>query len=130
MYSAAPSAISYVFFQIPSRGPRPNTSFIGASLGADTLTPAGHVKIFPTFQLQNYPHIFAAGDIADWPEQKQTGKYYTHADIVSENVLSMLAGRKPTKAYKGSIEMIVLTIGKVCAITSCKCRIVANILMV
>lgn len=97
---------------VPTRGPRPNTSFIGASLSEHTLTPDGRVKIFPTFQLQAHPRIFAGGDITDWPEQKQAGKYYKHADIISANVLSLLADQKPTVMYKGAYEMIVVTIGK------------------
>ena len=99
--------------KIPTRGPRPNTSFIGASLGQDTLTSGGRVKILPTFQLPSHPRIYAAGDITDWPEQKQAGKYYTHADIISTNVIDFLSGRNPAKEYKGAYELIVLTIGKV-----------------
>ncbi|KAH0578275.1 Apoptosis-inducing factor 2 [Termitomyces sp. J132] len=97
---------------IPCRGPRPNTSIISAALGADALTPAGHVKVLNTFQLPNHPHIFACGDIADLNEQRQIGKHRGHADVVSKNVLALLDGHKPSAIYKGTMEMIFITIGK------------------
>jgi NADH dehydrogenase FAD-containing subunit len=86
------------------------------------------VKVTPTLQLPMHPSIFAGGDIIDWKEQKQAGKSGTHADVITANVLSLLAGQKPSKVYKGSYELIVLTIGKVCVISeSCHCRMVANV---
>jgi NADH dehydrogenase FAD-containing subunit len=99
---------------MPTRGPRPNTSFIGASLGADTLTSGGQVKVTSTLQLPMHPHIFAGGDIIDWPEQKQAGKCRAHTNVITANVLSLLAGQKPSKVYQGSYEMIIITFGKVC----------------
>jgi hypothetical protein len=60
-----------------------------------------------------HPRIFAIGDITDWKEQKQVGKYYTHASIVANNILATLDKRTTLKSYKGSFEMIVVTIGKV-----------------
>jgi len=100
--------------QLFTRGPRPNTSFISASLGTDVLAKNGYVKIKPTLQLPSDARIFAAGDIIDFPEQKQVGKYYTHADIVATNIVSILENQPVTMKYKGpSFEGIVLTIGKV-----------------
>ncbi|KAF8068703.1 hypothetical protein FPV67DRAFT_1561581 [Lyophyllum atratum] len=97
---------------VPCRGGRPNVAFITASLGADILATSGYVKIDATFQLPAHPRIFAAGDIADLKEQKQVGKYGGHASIIAANVLSILSGQKATQAYKGSSEMIIITIGK------------------
>lgn len=107
--------LTHPFPQISARGPVPNSSFIGASLGEDTLDSLGYVKVTRTFQLPSHPRIFAAGDVNDWPEQKQSGKYYAQADIVTENVLSLLAGRKLTKEYRGSFEIIILSFGEVSA---------------
>ena len=72
------------------------------------------VRVLPTLQLPAYPEIFAAGDIIDWDEQKQSGKVSMgHAPVVVKNILSFVEG-KPVKAeYKGSLEIIAITNGKV-----------------
>ncbi|KAK2464741.1 hypothetical protein APHAL10511_003159 [Amanita phalloides] len=96
---------------VSARGPTPNTSFIVTSLGAHVANERGYVKTRPTFQLPDYPEIFALGDIIDWKEQKQLTKAQAHAAIVAANVDAYLSGRTLT-SYKGSPEMIVITLGK------------------
>jgi len=49
----------------------------------------------------------------DWAEQKQAGKTPAHAAVISNNILSLLGSKKSTIPYKGSVEMVVLTNGKV-----------------
>ena len=99
--------------QVLTRGPRPNTGFI-STLGSDVLTERGRtVKVKPTLQLVSHDNIYAAGDIIEWAEQKQAIKTLGQAPVVVANILSSLAGKPPTARYKGSIEMIVVTNGKV-----------------
>jgi NADH dehydrogenase FAD-containing subunit len=98
---------------VSARGPRPNTSFIASSLGKEVVNDEGFVHIRPTMQLAEYPSIFAMGDIIEFPEQKQVGKYGGHASVVAPNVLSLLSGAPPKKEYKGTVEAIFDTIGKV-----------------
>ncbi|KAG6830400.1 hypothetical protein H0H92_000896 [Tricholoma furcatifolium] len=98
--------------QIPCRGPHPRTELLTSAFGHSVLTPAGHARIRRTFQLQEHPRIFACGDIADLAEQRQLGKYNNHAAVVAKNVLSLLNGEPAREEYKGSPEVIVLTIGK------------------
>jgi apoptosis-inducing factor 2 len=100
------------FGQIPARGPTPNTGFIETSLGSHAVNNRKYVRVRPTLQLQEYEDIFALGDIIDWDEQKQISKAWSHAAIVAANVDAHLSGRQ-LKEYKGSFEMIVVTIGKV-----------------
>ncbi|TRM61616.1 hypothetical protein BD626DRAFT_584561 [Schizophyllum amplum] len=93
---------------LPTFGAKPNTSFLPASF----LTSAGHVKVRPTLQTAGHDDIFAAGDIIDWKEQKQAAKSPGHAAVVAKNVKALLEGAKPTAVYKGSYEIIIVTIGK------------------
>lgn len=82
------------------------------SLGADVLSSNGYLKVQPTLQLLNHPEIFVVGDVVDNTEQKQSIKAAAHAGVVAGNVIAYLEG-KALKPYKGSSEMIVLTLGKV-----------------
>ena len=99
--------------QVLTTGPRPNTGFV-STLGSDTLSDRGFVKVRPTLQLLHHSNIYAAGDVIDWDEQKQAAKAAGQVGVVVANILSALAGQKPTAQYKGSLEMIAITNGKVC----------------
>jgi len=59
------------------------------------------------------------GDLTDFPEQKQVGKYPGHVSVVVPNVLSLLGGAEPVKEYKGGPEAIFLTLGKVRGFSFC-----------
>lgn len=64
--------------------------------------------------------MFALGDIIEWKEEKQAIKAGAHASIVVNNVLAVTGTTPKFKEYKGSVEMIGLTNGKVCT-TSRSC---------
>ncbi|KAF9051855.1 hypothetical protein BJ165DRAFT_1524758 [Panaeolus papilionaceus] len=97
---------------ILTRGPVPDTDFIATSLGDDTLTESKLVKILPTFQLVKHPHIFAAGDVIDWAEQKQAAKCQGRATIIAKNVTVLSRAQIPSAVYNGQIEAILISIGK------------------
>lgn len=114
---------------VAARGPRPNSEFIADSLGSDSVSDSGFVKINATMQLQSYPSIFALGDVIDFPEQKQVTKYPGHVEVVTANILSMLDGMKPTKDYKGTMELIFITNGRVRP-DACLCNLqIANLIV-
>ncbi|KAJ3728467.1 hypothetical protein C8R42DRAFT_264943 [Lentinula raphanica] len=119
---------------IPTWGMRPNTAY----LPSDLLSPTGHVKVLPTFQLVAHPDVFAIGDIIDWDERKSASKVvHAHAPKTARNVLlylrlleaqekaqekgsgeaksnedtDLMASRESAK-YKGSTEMIMISDGK------------------
>ena len=94
-------------------GPKPNTDFIGESLGPEALTKTSLVKVEKTLQLSSHPEIFAVGDIVGWEEQKQATKAVGHAPVVVANVVNLLAGRPVRKEYGGFPEVIAIANGKV-----------------
>ncbi|KZT34825.1 FAD/NAD(P)-binding domain-containing protein [Sistotremastrum suecicum HHB10207 ss-3] len=101
---------------VPTRGGKPNTSFLSSLPGA-SLTASGHVKILPTMQLPAFPHILAAGDVIDFPEQKQVGKAGAHQAVIVPNVMALLKELETGQAarlkeYQGTFEAIVITNGK------------------
>lgn len=96
---------------VPTRGGRPNTSFL-VSLQPSVLTEHGFVKVDPTLQVKSHPGIFAAGDVLDWKEVKQAAKVHSHAPVVVANILAYLEDKPAKKVYKGSPELIVITNGK------------------
>ncbi|KAG6909524.1 hypothetical protein DXG01_017081 [Tephrocybe rancida] len=96
---------------VQTRGPRPNTALVSEALGSASLTSLGLIKVRSTLQLSEYDNIFAAGDVIDWKEQKQSIKAAAHGAIVGANIQAFL-NKVPLKPYKGSTEMIVITNGK------------------
>ncbi|KAI0068109.1 FAD/NAD-P-binding domain-containing protein [Artomyces pyxidatus] len=96
---------------VQCRGGRPATEFL-APLGPDVLNEHGQIRVKPTLQLQSFPNIYAGGDATDWKEQKQIAKYDAHATVIVANVLTQLAGGTPSKVYKGSYELILITNGR------------------
>ncbi|KAH9891858.1 FAD/NAD-P-binding domain-containing protein [Cubamyces lactineus] len=96
---------------VPAFGSRPNTEFI-ASLGEGVVTPSGTVRVNQYLEVSGHPGVFAAGDIIEWKEQKQAAKANTHAAIVAANVVSFLEGKPYKKVYKGSLEMILIPLGR------------------
>jgi apoptosis-inducing factor 2 len=99
---------------VPTRGGRPNTGFLKGS--EIPINEYGQIRVEDTLQIKGFRNVFAAGDATDILEQKQAAKYKTHTAVVVANILSLLSGAEPSKTYKPSMEMIVITNGKVCAI--------------
>ncbi|KAF9518256.1 hypothetical protein BS47DRAFT_1375404 [Hydnum rufescens UP504] len=98
---------------ISCRGTRPNTSIL-KSLDSSILTSSGHVKVLPTLQvpLQNgKTNVFAMGDIIEWKEQRQYAKAMKHKSIVAKNIIAALNGWNPPVRYKGSEELLAVSIG-------------------
>jgi len=109
----SPLALTPVVDQVRTSGPRPNTDILASSLGADILTEGKFVHVSPQLQVFGHPSVFAAGDIIDWPEEKQFGKTVGQAAVVAANIVSYLTNKPLTKEYTGGFEAIILTNGKV-----------------
>jgi len=59
------------------------------------------IRVNPTLQLSNssYPHIFAAGDVADTNEVKMAFKAGLHAPIVATNITNLIQNREAKATY-------------------------------
>lgn len=102
--------------QIPTRGGRPNTSFL-STLDPTILTSTGLLKVNSGLQVplaSGKRNVYGVGDILDLPEQKQIAKGDGHIAIVSANILSALNGKKGTAQYKKPAEVILVTNGMAC----------------
>lgn len=63
-------------------------------------------------QLASYDDIYAAGDIVDYPEEKQLFTANAHSRVIIANIMATIS-RKSLRVYKGSPVMLLLTNGKV-----------------
>jgi apoptosis-inducing factor 2 len=74
------------------------------------------IKVKDTLQLDDpaYPHIFAAGDVADTGDIKMSYKATLHGPIIAKNIKSLLSGQEANATYKPSTgsEMMVIPMGK------------------
>ncbi|KAI0365682.1 FAD/NAD(P)-binding domain-containing protein [Pilatotrama ljubarskyi] len=96
---------------VQAYGARPNTKFV-TTLDPDVVTPYGTVRVDEHLEVPSHPGVFAAGDIIDWPEQKQAHKAVEHVPVVVANVLRRLRCALPAQVYRGSPETIVIPVGK------------------
>ena len=76
----------------------------------------GYIRIRPTMQFkdQNYPHMFAVGDIADTGAQKAARPGAAQAAVVAKNILALVEGRNPEETFAKGAGAIHLTLGLVC----------------
>lgn len=98
---------------------------MSAALGAASLSDQDLIRVRPTLQLVDHDDIFAAGDVIDWKEQKQSAKSTAHGALVGANIAAFLNKGK-LKPYTGATEMIVLTNGKVCCISCSRVCAISN----
>ncbi|TFK19271.1 FAD/NAD(P)-binding domain-containing protein [Coprinopsis marcescibilis] len=104
---------------VPMWGGKPNTEFIGASLGSDVLTTNGQVKVTPTLQVVGHPRIFAGGDIIDRREYKLGTKAQAHGRVLGPNVLNLVLNRPGAtlRQYGGVPDGVTITYGTANSIT-------------
>jgi len=105
---------------IPATGQIPNNDFVKTlkpTTGSPLINPVnGFLAVKPTLQLQDpaYPHIFAAGDIADTKAHKAARPGMAQVEVVAKNIAAMIEGREPKDTLVVNPPAIHLTLGVVC----------------
>ncbi|GAA6004029.1 hypothetical protein JCM10207_006522 [Rhodosporidiobolus poonsookiae] len=103
-------------FVFIAHGNSPNTGFIGA-FDPKVLNSSKQVKVRPSLQLADYPHMFAVGDITDVPESKVFAHAQNHGPVASKNLLALIkaggpsSNVTPAKTYGAGAKMIGISIG-------------------
>ncbi|KAF7554359.1 hypothetical protein G7Z17_g2963 [Cylindrodendrum hubeiense] len=102
---------------ITATGQIPNNQFLKTldpSPDSSLTNPAnGFIKVLPTLQFKDpkYPKFFAAGDIADSGAHKAARPGMGQARVVSDNILALIAGGKPSEEINVTPPAIHLTLG-------------------
>ncbi|KAJ9098448.1 hypothetical protein QFC20_005968 [Naganishia adeliensis] len=105
---------------ILATGQIPNTQLLQTLNGTTTdpstsiINPSnGFLRVRPTLQLLNpqYSHIFALGDVADTGAPKAARPGMMQADVVVQNVLSLIEGKEAEKEMEVGPAAIHLTLG-------------------
>jgi apoptosis-inducing factor 2 len=102
--------------QLPAYGAKPRGDII-RTLSITLYNPnTNSIRVKDTLQVadNNYPNVFAAGDVADTPDLKMAYKAGLHGPIIAKNILSLIKGQAPAGIYKPSTdsELMVIPLGK------------------
>ncbi|GIC84267.1 NAD(P)/FAD-dependent oxidoreductase [Aspergillus udagawae] len=104
-------------FVILATGQRPNndllTSLTPSRSGSLINPDNGFIRVRPTLQLQdeNFPNIFAVGDIADTGAQKAARPGSVQAGVVARNIQALIEGRRAEEEFAPPPAAIHLTLG-------------------
>ncbi|MET1073120.1 MAG: FAD-dependent oxidoreductase, partial [Umezawaea sp.] len=76
------------------------------------LTGRAAVPVTERLNVVGYDHVYALGDITDVPEPKMASYAMEHAQVITENIRSQLAGGRPTTTYTPCpVRRILLPLG-------------------
>lgn len=97
---------------IPATGQVANNELV-RTLPGQINPNNGFIRVQSTLQLQDYPNIFAVGDIADTGAHKAARPGAAQAAAVAKNIRALIDGSRPTEKYSVSPAGIHLTLGLV-----------------
>ncbi|KAF2737833.1 FAD/NAD(P)-binding domain-containing protein [Polyplosphaeria fusca] len=98
---------------IPCTSKQPNSSIL-STLSPSSISPStSRILVRPTLQVLDpkLPHIFALGDVAETQGPKMARAANFQAEVIVQNVLSLVKGQtaqkvyKPNMAFEGAIKM-------------------------
>ncbi|MCB9358420.1 FAD-dependent oxidoreductase [Candidatus Woesearchaeota archaeon] len=92
-------------------GISPNSGFMHKNFGKH-LGKRGHIIVNKHLQMEEYPNIFAAGDITDILEEKTAQSAEKQADVVIENIKRIEKGNSNLELYKSKSRPMVISLGK------------------
>lgn len=94
-------------------GGRPNTSYMKPQF-AELLNQWDRIKVGSDLRVPGQDRLFALGDITDLDENKMAAHVKGQVPIAEANILAVLGGRPPTKAYKAKTgnPLMAVTLGK------------------
>jgi NADH dehydrogenase FAD-containing subunit len=104
---------------ILATGQTPNNSLISdltSSTSESLINPDnGFIRIRPTMQFKDeqYPNLFAVGDIADTGLRKAARPGSAQAAVIAKNIQAMIEGKKPEEVFPRMPAAIHLTLGMV-----------------
>ncbi|KAK9473323.1 uncharacterized protein V1510DRAFT_414740 [Dipodascopsis tothii] len=92
---------------VPTTSAKRNTDF----LPPNWLAEDGSVLVNLKLQSTVRPDVFAVGDVADLPEERQLAKLEAHLNVLTPNVAAYLAGVPLPKTYVVGKEALGMTFG-------------------
>jgi NADH dehydrogenase FAD-containing subunit len=91
-------------------GVAPVSGFLGDDLAA-ARQPGGHIAVTPELRLPGQERVFAVGDLTAIPEAKRAAAAGQHAEVVADNIKTLLAGQGELRRYQPPPPGIVLPLG-------------------
>ncbi|KAI0005256.1 hypothetical protein F4779DRAFT_630147 [Xylariaceae sp. FL0662B] len=104
---------------IPCTGQRPNSGVLRTLIPDAISKDTGRILVTPSLQVSSsddrFRSIFALGDVAETASPQMARSAWFQAEVVHENIIALIRGRKPARTYVPNPELegaLKLTVGK------------------
>ncbi|MFF2021621.1 FAD-dependent oxidoreductase [Streptomyces sp. NPDC058171] len=93
-----------------THGVTPATGYLAGAL-ADARLVGGQVEVTPTLQVKGQRTVFALGDITDVAEPKRAGAAMRHAEVIAQNITTLIGGGTDLTRYEPGPPVLLLPLG-------------------
>ncbi|MER5491754.1 FAD-dependent oxidoreductase [Streptomyces sp. NPDC002490] len=93
-----------------THGVTPATGYLTGALAGARLS-GGQIEVTPTLQVKGQRTVFALGDITDVAEPKRAGAAVRHAEVIAENITSLIGGGTELTSYAPGPPLLLLPLG-------------------
>jgi apoptosis-inducing factor 2 len=93
-----------------THGVTPATGYLAGAL-AGARRSGGQIEVTPTLQVKGQSTVFALGDITDVAEPKRAGAAVRHAEVIAENITSLIGGGTELTRYAPGPPLLLLPLG-------------------